>query len=106
MTMNKYRQWSYKDEYAQMLIEHMEQGRSFPSFSGVINVPYSTLCRWERNIDSFADAREIGEARALLKMEQLGMAGMIGKIPNFSSKIWALIMKNKFDWPEKMPVSD
>lgn len=59
----------YKPEYCEMLIEHMSQGYSFASFGAIIRVGRNTLYMWSRDIEEFAEAKEIAEMMALKYFE-------------------------------------
>jgi hypothetical protein len=54
----------YKEEYDQLLIQHMSQGYSFESFCATINVGRRTLFDWIDRYESFKEAKSIGHEKA------------------------------------------
>ena len=95
---------AYKKKYCPMLIEHMRQGLSFESFGGVAEVSKQTLYTWLQKHPDFLDAKLKGDGLSLLVWEKLGMAGMTAKIKFFNGHIWALNMKARFKWSDRMEV--
>jgi hypothetical protein len=85
----------YKDEYPDLLIEHMgKEGLSFESFGGKIGVSYGTLYRWVREKSDFAEAKGIGELASLLYWEERGRDGIIRE--HFKAPVWIYTMKARF----------
>lgn len=93
---------SFKPEYCDLLVEHMSKGLSFNAFAGVIKVSQAVLYKWSKKYPEFQDARNRGDAAALLHWEKVGRAGMMGKVPNFNAAVYIFSMKNKFDWTDKV----
>ena len=91
----------YKEEYCQMLIDHMEKGFSFNSFAGIIRVNTDTLAEWRNKHKSFSDAQKLGRALSSLFWEKMGMAGAAGRVPGFNAATWIFNMKNRFGWKDK-----
>lgn len=91
----------YKPEYCQLLIEHMEKGFSFRSFSGVIKTSIECIYHWRDTIPEFSDAEKHGRALELLFYEKIGQAGMTGQIPGFNLGAWIFNMKNRFKWTDR-----
>lgn len=94
----------YRKQYCQELVDHMRQGLSFESFGGVIGVSKQTLYEWMQRHPDFSDARRKGDTLSLLVWEKLGIAGMTAKIKFFNGHIWALNMKSRFKWSDRMEV--
>lgn len=68
--------WSsckYREEYPQLLLDHLSKGFSYSSFDVPGGVSYSTLREWERRFPAFAQAREIGEKKKLKVLEKIGL---------------------------------
>jgi hypothetical protein len=73
----------YKDEYPDLLIEHMgKEGLSFESFGGKIGVSYGT------------EAKGIGELASLLYWEERGRDGINRE--HFKAPVWIYTMKARF----------
>jgi hypothetical protein len=92
----------YKEEYCDMLIEHMTQGMSFESFAGVIGTHDETLRNWAAKYPEFFAAKKIGYAKNQIFWEKLGLAGAAGKVPGFNSASWIFNMKNRFRWADRV----
>lgn len=92
----------YKPEYCEMLIDHMEAGYSFPSFSAVINVNPDSLYEWAKVHPEFSDAKKRGYMKSLMVYERMGKLGINGKIKNFNVTAWIFSMKNKFGWRDRV----
>lgn len=86
----------YKEEYCQMLIDHMSEGYSFDSFAGIVEVNIDTLYEWAKVHAKFSDAKNIGTAKSMAWWERIGRMGMINEIPFFNDRIWRLNMINRF----------
>lgn len=86
----------YKEEYCQMLIDHMSEGYSFDSFAGIVEVNIDTLYEWAKVHAKFSDAKHIGTAKSMAWWERIGRMGMINEIPFFNDRIWRLNMINRF----------
>lgn len=94
----------YKRKYCEMLIEHMGKGYDFQSFAGKLLVNRDTLYRWVDNYKEFSDAKEIGQALNLYKLQQIGLAGMTGKI-QINQRLFSLFMKNIHGWKDKVDIT-
>lgn len=95
------KQSKYKKEYCQMIVDHMAQGYSFESFCAVAGVWKEALYAWVKRYPEFARAKELANIKCKLYYEQLGHAGMLGKIPGFNAYIWRLQMVNRFGWGDQ-----
>lgn len=95
----------FKDEYCEMLEEHMAQGLSFEAFSGVVGTCLQTLYYWADTYEEFLESKKRGEGKARLFWEKVGTAGGLGKIKNFNSAVWIFSMKNKFGWRDKIDIN-
>lgn len=90
----------YKEEYCEMLVNHMAQGYSFESFGADINVSFRTLYNWADNYPQFLQAKELGLTKCRKFWEKLGIAGTAGQIPGFQSGTWMFNMKNRFGFQD------
>jgi hypothetical protein len=91
----------YEKEYCEMLIEHMANGLSYESFAGKLRVCRDTLYNWEKLFPEFSYSKKVGKEASLLKWEELGLAGVEGKIEKFNAPTYIFTMKNRFDWRDK-----
>lgn len=68
----------FKDEYCEMLVNHMSQGLSSSSFAGVIGVSIERISDWKERISAFREAFKRGEGLRILYWEK--------KLPGTSGK--------------------
>lgn len=88
----------YRPEYCEALIRHMEEGNSFESFCGVVEVTRSTIYYWLKIHKEFSDAAHVGWGKCLLFWDQLGVKAAKGLVSGFPQGHYALQMKNRFGW--------
>ena len=94
----------FREEYCDMLIEHMKNLHSFESFGAVINTPRSTMYDWCKDHPTFSYAKKIAREYLQLGMEKVGRGLMTGKIKgNVAS--WIFYTKNVTHWRDE-PDSD
>lgn len=91
----------YKKEYCEKLIVHMSKGLSFESFAADCQCDRDTLYAWAKSHKAFSDAKKEGTALCEKRWEEIGMAGMAGKIKGFNAAVWIFNMKNRFHWRDK-----
>lgn len=99
----------YKQEYCDKVIAHMSKGQSFESFGGVVGVCHKTLYNWLEAHDEFCIAKSQGELKGLNYWEQVGIAGMVGKIKGFNPVMWIFVLKcryRKFGYRDYEPEED
>lgn len=99
------RKTDFKEEYCQLLIDHMSKGLSFESFGAVVGAGRSTLYLWRDHNKSFMDAHELGKQAALGFFEKVGVQGLLGKIKGFNASVWMFYMKNRFGWTDRQEVT-
>lgn len=93
----------YKEEYCQMLIDHMGQGLSFETFAAVIGVNRRTMQKWVHAHEDFKEAREMAENARMLFDEKVYQAALLGnKINGNKVNVSLLIFKFKcqYGWSE------
>ena len=85
-----------------MLIDHMSSGLSYECFAAIANCCDDTLREWEKNYPEFSAAKKEAFTKNRVFWEKIGIAGMSGKIKNFSAVMWIFNMKNRFrhEWNE------
>lgn len=91
----------YFPEYCYALIEYMELGYTYEAIAGLLNVGLKTLYQWEQAFPEFAQAKEIGHAKARFTLEGMGLKGMSGQIEGFVTTVWVFHMKNRFGWRDQ-----
>ena len=103
----------YKQEYCEMLKEHMGKGFSFESFAGLIGTDRSTIYEWLTSQKDFSDAKKQAFELSRLFWEQQGLIGLYDE--NFgngagsrklNATVYIFNMKNRFpdEWREKTEV--
>lgn len=105
----------YKPEYCDLLIQHMrDEGLSFESFGGVVDVCRDTLYEWANQHPEFSDAKKRGESHGRLYWEKRGRDGMYNETikdddgmtvtRSINSTVWIFTMKNRFGWRDKQEI--
>lgn len=97
---------TYREEFCQMLIEHMEQGFSFESFAGVAGTTIETLREWsnpnkDNHQPNFVLAKALGFPKCQYFWEDVGIKGTKGHYKNFSAPAYIFNMKNRFKWTDR-----
>lgn len=95
----------YREEYDEILIDHMSKGLSFESFGAVVDVYKEALYEWVKKHPSFANAKKTGSLKSQLFWEKIGISGTVGKINGFNNGSWIFNMKNRFNWADKHEVN-
>ena len=80
-------------------------GKSKAAVCAALGITYETLATWQKVHPEFKEAVERGKLLEQEHYEQIGYEAMLGKIENFDSKIWALMVKNRFNYSEKNEIS-
>lgn len=95
----------YKDEFCDLLIEHMSEGFSFESFGPKIGASRDILYKWCNEYESFLNAKRMGVDASLAWWEKLGRAGAAGQIDKFNSSTWIFIQKCRFGMRDGSEIS-
>lgn len=92
----------YKQEYCELLIEHMGNGFSFESFAALVNASKQTIYDWLAANPEFLDAKSIAFERSRLFWEKIGIDLARSGAGNATAFIFN--MKNRFkeDWRDKI----
>lgn len=69
----------YKEDYPEMLINHMSQGFSYESFGAVVEVGKTTMYDWEKQHPEWKKAKGIAFNKAQQFMEQRLIAKIAGQ---------------------------
>lgn len=107
----------YKQEYCQMLIEHMKDGLSFESFAAIISVNRDTLHEWVKVHSDFSEAKKTAFDLNLLFWEKHGIEGLYNTTEydekgkpssskSINSTVWIFNMKNRHKWGDKIAGED
>lgn len=96
-----------------MLIEHMEQGKSFESFGAVLyrytngdlKAHKQTLYEWVRDYPDFGDAKKMGAMLCFDFWEELGATAVNSPPNQFNTGVYVFNMKNRFGWRDKVELS-
>ena len=94
----------YKEEYDQMLIDHMAEGFTFEAFAGVVSVDRDTIYHWCSIHQTFSDAKKIGRSKQLLSDERVLKGLSIGLIEG-STAAHIFKMKNCHKWVDKHEIA-
>lgn len=113
MFASKYAVVLYKEEYCQLLIDHMAQGYSFESFGADVNCGRTTLFDWVERYPDFKKAQKIGyekgkklfEGILLAKTRGLDAKGMDLKKSDTACLIFALKTRFRDTYSEKVDVA-
>lgn len=93
----------YKEEYCQMLIDHMGEGFTFESFAAVINVNRDTLYQWCKDQAIFSDAKSQGRDKQLL-YDEITLKDLVRGNLNGSASAHIFKMKNCHRWVDRTEV--
>src|SRR4051812_20095705 len=85
----------YDPKYCLMLIAHMKEGYSFPSFAGVIEVAEDTIYEWTKVHVEFSEAKRIGKGLELYWWETVLRGGAAGKLGGYNAPSTIFALKNK-----------
>ena len=93
---------SFKKEYCDAVIRHMEQGASLTSFAADIDVSRSTINNWMEQHPEFLEAVKRGKARCAAWWERKGREGAAGESQvNPTLVIFGLKNMAPDDWRDK-----
>ena len=94
----------YKQEYCDMVIEHMSEGASLTSFAASIDVSRSTIDNWMSENPEFLEAVKIAKAKCGQWWEQLGRSNAITGQGNATLVIFGLKNMAPDEWREKQEI--
>ena len=96
----------YCPSFCEVVIEEMSKGYSKEASAGYIGVSKQTFYRWMEEHVEFRDAVHIGEVKSQRTWENKAVDFAVhtkdGK--RLDSRIYALQMKNRFDWSDKKEI--
>lgn len=97
----------YREEYCQLLIEHMSAGYSYETFGATIDVARSTVFNWEEQFPEFLDAKRKAFDKCQQFWETIGIQGIWNE-PNgrtLNTGNYCFQMKNRFKWSDRVELS-
>ncbi len=100
-----------------MLIEHMEQGKSFETFGAVlyrytkgseneVRASKSVLYDWIDKHTDFKEAKDFGWVLSYEFWEEMGITAVNSPPGQFNTGVWFANMKNRFGWRDRMDKGD
>ncbi len=100
----------YREEYCQILINHMAKGFSFESFAGAILVHKDTLYEWVKTHEEFSEAKKIALEVSRLWWETKAIENVVqestpGYTRSLNTAAWIFNMKNRFGWSDRTEVT-
>ena len=93
------RKSKFKQEYIQLIEQHLKSGYSYTSFASRLNIHIDTLYEWEKRFPEFSEAKKVGLMHAQSFWEDIGRDMAING--NFNA--WKFNMKNRFGWRDTPP---
>ena len=97
----------YDESFCEVVIEQMGKGYSKEATAGYLEISKETFYNWMREHPEFLDAVQIGEAKSQRTWESKAVDYSVhtkdGK--RLDSRIYALQMKNRFNWTDKKEVN-
>ena len=106
----------YREEYCELLIEHMAKGYSFESFAGLVGASKQTIYDWTSANPQFLDSKKIAIEKCRIFWEKQGIEGIYttekftqdengshSEKKALNSAVWIFNMKNRFkdEWRDK-----
>jgi hypothetical protein len=88
----------YDPKFIEEMHTFMADGYSFEAFAGHIGVCHDTLNEWAKVHPEFSVAKNVAISASRKWWDQVGRAGMTGKIKGFNATVWVFSMKNRFGW--------
>lgn len=92
----------YKEEYCEMLIDHLASGKPFRSFGRKIGVSVETIYEWTRKHPEFLDALKDGRLDGYEKYLELITQGARGEIQGFNATAAIWFGKNVYKWTDRI----
>lgn len=94
----------YRPEYCEKLVEHMREGGSLVAFSRVVNADEKSIRNWLKRYAEFHDAYELGKSLWQGWWEEVGRAGILGKVKGFNANAWCFMMRCRMGWIDKQRI--
>lgn len=96
----------YKEEFCDLIQEHMSKGYSYESFAGLVGVCKQTLYNWSKEHKDFLDASNRARERCRYWWETIMVEHIVhtqrGK--RVDPRMWEFNMKNRFkdEWKDEV----
>ena len=94
----------FKPEYCDLLLQVFEEGGTLACFCARVDISADTFYKWMKAQPTFSEAHGRAIARAENFMISKGLHMMNSPSGLYNSKIWELMMKNRFGWSDKKEV--
>jgi hypothetical protein len=95
-TLLKGRPSKYREEFCDMLIEHMKKGLSYESFASDAGVCFDTLYEWEKVHSNFSDSKKRGNSFRMKTVETLLLKASAGQLEKANMTGIIFLLKNAF----------
>lgn len=95
---------NYKEEFCEMLVEHMAKGAPFDTFAAEVFCAAETLYEWCKKYPEFANAKKLGEKLSHEWWDRQGRKGLNIGPKSFHGQVWSITMKNRFGYRDKQEV--
>lgn len=102
-----YRNASYSRSMCEKVVMLMMEGRSRYEVAAELGVCTSTLSKWEREKEDFAEALHLGDEASRAWWEKIARENILmGTAIKFNTSVWGFNMKNRFGWQDKCEFED
>ena len=95
-TPKKYLHSVYKEEYCELVVEMMSEGKSFAAFLSTIGVLPETAHYWYKNYAEFREAKDRAILKGLQYWEEIGERATRGELPGHSAQLYKFLIKNRY----------
>jgi len=102
----KGRPTKYKEEYCDLIVEHMKNGESAISFAKSIDVCMDTLSEWKKVHPNFSAAYKKAQSYSEDYWTKEGQKGMWNEPGQrtLNTGVWAFYMKARFGWKDRQEI--
>lgn len=90
----------YRTKYCQEIVELARKGQTFQMIACGWGVHVDSLHEWAKAYPEFSEAKKLAKQCMEAHMQQIGLAGMLGKIKGFQAGSWIFWMKAQHSWDE------
>jgi hypothetical protein len=93
----------YREQYCGLLVEHCRNGGFIEGFADKIDVHVDTLYEWGKKHSEFKTALACAKQGNRVKLLQIAMAGMMGRISNYNASTCIFLLKAVHGFREDGP---
>ena len=100
----KYKTPEERQALCKLVCDHLKEGYDQGTFKPC---DWDTVERYIKDFPEDFPSEKVEQARrtGYLRLEKLGMLGMIGKLTGFNATVWIFMMKNKMGWRDKRDIT-